>query len=249
MLQNSEREKGGHLKTGESATRRRSSIDWNRVRRMLETAEAAIRLTGTPSPEEVRKVLKARAREMARESIATGTAERIEVVEFLLAGETYAVESRYVRAIHPLTSLAPLPCTPSFVLGIANVRGEILSVVDIGKFFELPGEGLTNLNKLIALWHPCRCHCRRTPYFNGGNPAIPAHTDRNTGGISEGRDSRAYRSARCREADRRPETGHTGTGGMMECPALIRQTGVSNVSGMDMDCGNSYSSWQIGTGF
>ena len=139
------------MKTGESATRKHSSIDWARVRRTLENAEAAIRLAGTPSPEEVREVLKARAREMARESIAAETAERIEVVEFLLAGEAYAIESRYVRAIHPLTSLAPLPCTPSFVLGIANVRGEILSVIDIGKFFELPGEGLTNLNKLIAL--------------------------------------------------------------------------------------------------
>jgi len=29
-------------------------------------------------------------------------------------------------------------CTPAFVLGIVNVRGEILSVIDIKKFFELP---------------------------------------------------------------------------------------------------------------
>jgi len=37
------------------------------------------------------------------------------------------------------------------VLGIVNLRGEILSVVDIKKFFELPEKGLTDLNKVIVL--------------------------------------------------------------------------------------------------
>ena len=36
-------------------------------------------------------------------------------------------------------------------LGIVNVRGQILSVIDIKKFFELPEKGLTNLSKLILL--------------------------------------------------------------------------------------------------
>ena len=36
-------------------------------------------------------------------------------------------------------------------LGIVNVRGQILSVIDIKKFFELPEKGLTNLSKIILL--------------------------------------------------------------------------------------------------
>ena len=37
------------------------------------------------------------------------------------------------------------------MLGIVNLRGEILSVIDIKKFFDLPEKGLTDLNKVIVL--------------------------------------------------------------------------------------------------
>jgi purine-binding chemotaxis protein CheW len=77
--------------------------------------------------------------------------EHIEVVEFVLAHERYAIESDYVREVAPLENLTPLPCTPAFVLGIVNVRGEILSVIDLKKFFDLPEQGLTDLNKVIVL--------------------------------------------------------------------------------------------------
>ena len=37
------------------------------------------------------------------------------------------------------------------MLVIVNVRGEILSVIDLRKFFDLPEKGLTDLNKVIVL--------------------------------------------------------------------------------------------------
>jgi purine-binding chemotaxis protein CheW len=101
---------------------------------------------------ETKRILKARAEALAREPArARAAAEHIEVVEFVLAYERYAVETRYVREVSPLENLTPLPCTPAFVLGIVNMRGEILSVIDLKKFFELPEKGLTDLNKVIVL--------------------------------------------------------------------------------------------------
>jgi purine-binding chemotaxis protein CheW len=50
-----------------------------------------------------------------------------------------------------LEHLVPLPCTPAFVLGIVNLRGAILPVLDLKRFFELPVKGLTDLNKIIVL--------------------------------------------------------------------------------------------------
>jgi purine-binding chemotaxis protein CheW len=61
------------------------------------------------------------------------------------------VETSFVREIHPLTDLTPLPCTPAFVLGVVNLRGEIVSLIDVKKFFDLPEKGLTDLNKVIVL--------------------------------------------------------------------------------------------------
>ncbi|MBV8781854.1 MAG: chemotaxis protein CheW, partial [Phycisphaerae bacterium] len=68
-----------------------------------------------------------------------------------LASERYAVESTSVREVFPIKDLTPLPCAPSFVLGIINVRGQILPVIDLRRFFDLPIKGLTELNKVIIL--------------------------------------------------------------------------------------------------
>ena len=106
-----------------------------------------------PDAEESKRILKARAQALAREPARAEAADDddVEVVEFVLAYETYAIETRYVREVYPLENLTPLPCTPAFVRGVVNVRGEILSVIDLKKFFDLPEKGLTDLNKVIVL--------------------------------------------------------------------------------------------------
>lgn len=77
--------------------------------------------------------------------------EQIEVMPFLLASERYALETRYIREVWPLTFYVPVPHTPPFVLGVSSVHGEIFSIVDLKQFFSLPSAGMTNLNKLIIL--------------------------------------------------------------------------------------------------
>lgn len=129
-----------------------ASIDWNEVHRRLDAARAASTRAWTPDREATQRILKARARALARPPLETTAADaRLEVVEFRLAHERYAVESRFVREVVPLDNLTPLPCTPDFVLGIVNLRGEMLSVIDIKKFFDLPQKGLGDLHKIIVL--------------------------------------------------------------------------------------------------
>jgi purine-binding chemotaxis protein CheW len=128
------------------------AIDWSEVKQRLEAARIAIEHIWAPTAGETNRVLKERAQALAREPARVESAgEWIEVVEFTLAHERYAVETEYVREVYPLEDLTPLPCTPVFVLGIINVRGEILSVIDIKKLFELPEKGLTDLNKVIMI--------------------------------------------------------------------------------------------------
>lgn len=116
-----------------------ASIDWNAIHRRLETAQAALEQGLTPIPEEQKRILKARAYALARETPREDTTECIEVVEFLLAYERYGLELPYVREVYPLKELISLPCTPPFVVGIINVRGHLLSVLDIKNFFGAPG--------------------------------------------------------------------------------------------------------------
>jgi purine-binding chemotaxis protein CheW len=98
------------------------------------------------------EVLRSRARVLARVPDTSDTTEAaLEVVEFLLASERYAVETVYIREVYPLKDITPVPCTPSFVLGILSVRGQILSVIDLRKFFDLPQQGLSDLNRVIIV--------------------------------------------------------------------------------------------------
>lgn len=97
-------------------------------------------------------ILKSRARALAKEPEESGAGRRfLDIVEFRLAAENYGAESKYIREIYPLRDFTPVPGTPSFVLGLANVRGQILSVIDLKKFFNLPGIGLGELNKIIVV--------------------------------------------------------------------------------------------------
>jgi purine-binding chemotaxis protein CheW len=139
---------------GKPTPQKPTAIDWREVKRRQETAHIAVERIWTPTAEETQRILKARARALAlaREPLSAEAADgHIEVVEFVLAHERYAIGLPSVREVAPMENLTPLPCTPAFVLGIVNLRGEILSVIDIGKFFDLPEKGLTDRNKIIVL--------------------------------------------------------------------------------------------------
>ena len=75
----------------------------------------------------------------------------LEVIEFVLADEHHALETRRVREVVPLKDFTPLPCTPPFIRGIINVRGQILTVIDLKRFFELPETGIADLHRVIIL--------------------------------------------------------------------------------------------------
>ncbi|HSI95943.1 MAG: chemotaxis protein CheW [Methylophilaceae bacterium] len=105
----------------------------------------------TPPQELWDDILRQRARMLAEPPEHEAAAASIEVVTLLLAYETYAIETAFVREVYPLKDLTPLPCTPSFVAGIVNVRGQVMSVINLKKLFELPEKGLTDLNKVVII--------------------------------------------------------------------------------------------------
>lgn len=126
-------------------------IDWDAVHRRLDAACAAIESGYAPDPEERERILRKRAELLARPEERTTDAESLGMVEFLLANEHYAIESHFIREVFPLKDYTPLPGVPPFVLGLLNVRGRILSIVDIKKFFDLPDKGISDLNKVIII--------------------------------------------------------------------------------------------------
>ncbi|HEU4586706.1 MAG TPA: chemotaxis protein CheW [Gemmatimonadaceae bacterium] len=59
-----------------------------------------------------------------------------QLVVFRLAGGTYGIELDAVREIVPFRGATRLPGAPSSVAGLVNVRGSIITVIDLGAQLE-----------------------------------------------------------------------------------------------------------------
>jgi purine-binding chemotaxis protein CheW len=129
-----------------------ATIDWGRIHQRMAAVEAAIARIGHASSEDTRDILRARAANLAKERdnhvLPSGI---LEVLTFMLGQERYGIETRYVREVAPMNELTPLPGSPSFVMGIVNIRGQVVSVIDIRKLFELPQRGVGDQDRIIVL--------------------------------------------------------------------------------------------------
>lgn len=100
----------------------------------------------------VERILRQRALHLAQPPAVEAPAkEQIELLEFHLGGERYALETRHASELHPLRDLTPLPGTPAFVRGIVNLRGRILPVYDLRRFFGVPEQGITDLHRIVVV--------------------------------------------------------------------------------------------------
>lgn len=127
-------------------------INWNDIKNRVNSQQDLFNPKGVLPEEEKRLILKTRAKALAIEKIDDPLQKNIiEVVVFGLANETYGIESTFIREVYPLKDFTLIPGIPSFVLGIINVRGQIVSIVDLKKFFNLPIHSIGELNKIIII--------------------------------------------------------------------------------------------------
>ncbi len=67
----------------------------------------------------------------SRDTAAKGTQKNIQVVEFILGKEHFAIDLFDVKEVVEYTSITKLPNTPPYVKGIIDLRGEITTIVDL----------------------------------------------------------------------------------------------------------------------
>ncbi len=110
---------------------------------------------GQPAHSLAPNVLRERARNLARPlDHRESSDDGLPVLLFQLGGEAYAVECRHVREVLRPRGLTPLPGAPPFVLGIVNVRGQILSVADLRPFLGLRPAPATAASRIAVLQAP-----------------------------------------------------------------------------------------------
>ena len=96
-------------------------------------------------------ILRLRTKALAQPRAIVDDVSTLEILEFELAGVRFGVPTRYVRTVHSLDQLTPLPGAPDYVAGIAHVRGELLAVLDARSLLGVDETGIANFHKVVVL--------------------------------------------------------------------------------------------------
>lgn len=75
----------------------------------------------------------------------------IELLSFLVGGQDYCVDIMSVREIRGGARATPLPHTPTYMLGVINLRGTVLPILDLSTRLGLSTGTDTNRNVIIVV--------------------------------------------------------------------------------------------------
>lgn len=72
---------------------------------------------------------------------------------FRSGGEEYAIPINLVKEVVPYPKTSVITQMPRYIIGMANVRGNIFGVLDLGQFFSLNSKQASENNYLLVLEH------------------------------------------------------------------------------------------------
>ncbi len=75
----------------------------------------------------------------------------IQWVTFFLESEKYGIQVMQVQEVLRVTEIAPVPGAPDYVLGIINLRGNVVTVVDSRKRFGLPEKESDDATRIVII--------------------------------------------------------------------------------------------------
>jgi purine-binding chemotaxis protein CheW len=85
------------------------------------------------------------------EPVVQDTPSLQQYLTFALAGEEYAVDILKVKEIRSWRTPTPLPHSPDYMLGVINLRGAIIPVVDLRRQFSLASVPPSNITGVIVV--------------------------------------------------------------------------------------------------
>lgn len=121
------------------ARKERKRIDWAAVRAKLEAAWDTTDSAFSNDPERSAAILKERAQRLAEPAESADVTPKLEILSFTLGAKTFAIETQYVFQVSRLSTTEPVPNLPRQFLGITNMRGRIMPLVNPQTYFGIAG--------------------------------------------------------------------------------------------------------------
>jgi len=75
----------------------------------------------------------------------------VQLVGFSLGDEEYGLDIRKIQEINRMTEITWVPRTPEFVMGVINLRGKVIPVINLRKRFGLPSKERTKDTRIIIV--------------------------------------------------------------------------------------------------
>ena len=129
-----------------------SQIDWQDLKERLTRAQAALAAAEQLSPEQAKAVMDERARSLAQvPKQALDTNEILEIMVFRLGNERMGIETRFVCEVDRPGDITSVPGSPHFLVGVTNLRGGVLAVMDLREFFGIPAVENNERSQIVIL--------------------------------------------------------------------------------------------------
>jgi len=135
---------GKNKRNSKQALKKQVELDWDSIRQHIATVSAALERSDETASEVMEQVWARRAERLAEVPAQPDESEQIQLVLLRLGREVYGLGAQYVFDIRPFDpqSVTRVPRVPNWVAGVVNLRGRILSVIDLQRFLGLsPAEG------------------------------------------------------------------------------------------------------------
>ena len=91
------------------------------------------------------------ATQTIQNSAQSGDDPVLQYVTFRLDDETYGLNVMQIQEVLRYTEIAPVPGAPDYVLGIINLRGNVVTVIDTRRRFGLPDAEVTDSTRIVVL--------------------------------------------------------------------------------------------------
>lgn len=88
---------------------------------------------------------------MATNTVKSADDPMLQWVTFKLDGETYGINVMQVQEVLRYTEIAPVPGAPYYVMGIINLRGNVVTVIDTRNRFGLQSGEITDQTRIVII--------------------------------------------------------------------------------------------------
>ncbi len=107
-----------------------------------------------PKDEEAKQLFTTRSTQLAEKEKFQFVHEiytKDKFISFMLNNNHYGIKLRYIKEVLKDTNIINVPCTPDFIKGIMNLRGDFIAVIDLKKFLNMDSPAGEEKNPIIIV--------------------------------------------------------------------------------------------------